>query len=642
MTVGNNAAADFAPPRWLFSLHDLGESMPGYGRCEIDARPSERAVLFCKTGDEPPQLARLGHLTAIFDGQLYDPDKLVREVGLPATPDNEAQLLLECYRARGESFFPKLRGMFAFVLWDAEQDTLFCVRDPMGYYPCFFAQPDGNFLVSTFAKALLDHPRVSRNVNRLVLLDSFFDIWARHEETFYESVQRISPGHLLRLRNGSVALYRYWNPLPAADGQRLLKKDELGRFEESLARSVDRCLGHGAVGIFLSGGLDSVSVAALATQTSRASGLDSPYALSLVFPYAEYDESAVQRGVAQHLKLPQDLVPLESAAGPSGLFGAVRDLGREFTFPIQNIWLPAYSHLALRAKQRGIRTILTGTGGDEWLGVTPLLAADLIRRCQFGRLYRLWRSIARTTPASGILFAWNLVWVYGLRSLFREGLVGMLDRSAPQLSRSLVRVRRARKKPSWLRVEPRLWRQFLQRLETCDTDFRPLDGPHGYYFGDILRGADHPVVAWEMEENFENARRLGVRLLHPYVDADVVEILCAVPPELLLYGGATKGLVRELLARGFPGLGFERQKKIVIRRSLPHSVLGEGVHLWKESGNATELSVLGLADAGKLDAYLTSALQSENHRDTFRAWQIISTEHWLRARQSAIPRACLS
>ena len=134
-----------------------------------------------------------------------------------------------------------------------------------------------------------------------------------------------------------------------------------------------------------------------------------------------------------------------------------------------------------------------------------------------------------------------------------------------------------------------------------------------------------------MEENFENSRRLGVRLLHPYIDADLVEMLCALPPESLMIGGASKGLARELLARRFPELGFEKQKKIVVRRGLPPSVLGDVSRLRRESGQATVLPVLGLADADKLDTYFAGILQSDSHHGTFRAWQIMTTELWLRS-----------
>jgi asparagine synthetase B (glutamine-hydrolysing) len=371
-------------------------------------------------------------------------------------------------------------------------------------------------------------------------------------------------------------------------------------------------------------------VAALARRGSEAAGLEAPRALSLAFPTAEYNEEAVQTSVAQQLGLPLEMVKLEDAAGPEGLFGAIRELSREFASPIQNIWMPAYSHLTLLAKARGIRTILTGMGGDEWLGISPFAAADFIRTFRFGELRSIWKSIGRTVPVSRSRFAYNLIWVFGLRPLLREETVKVLRRRTPGVLRSVMRGRRARKRRDWLKVEPGLWRAFVERLEECETDFQPLEGEYGYYFGDILRGADHPIISMEMEENFQNARRLGVRLLHPYIDAELVEMLCAVPPTLLTVGGANKGLARDFLGRQFPDLGFEKQTKIVVRRALPPSVLGNAARQWEKSGKAKALPAIGLADGERLDAYLTKALKSESHHDTFRAWQIVATEQWLR------------
>jgi asparagine synthetase B (glutamine-hydrolysing) len=633
VAIESKTITEFAPPRWLFSWHDNGDSMPGYSRHDFDCGQGERAALFSHIGDQEPQIARLDHLTAVFDGVLYEPGRLAQELGVGEEPENRALLLLQCYRVQRDSFLKRLRGTFALVLWNAETGELLCVRDPMGYYPCFFAQPGRQVLISTSVQVLLDHPSVSRSVNRLVLLDYFFDIWARREETFYSSVKRVSPGHVLRVRDGEPTLSRYWNPLPTGNGGGFIEAGGLGRFEELLARSVNRCLEQGPVGIFLSGGLDSVSVAALARRGSEGAGLEPPRALSLAFPTAEYNEEAVQTSVARQLGLPLEMVRLEDAAGAEGLFGAIEELSREFASPIQNIWMPAYSHLTLLAKAHGIRTILTGMGGDEWLGVSPFAAADFIRAFRFGELRSIWSSIGRTVPVSRSRFAYNLIWVFGLRPLLREETVNLLGRTTPGMLRSVVRGRRARRKKEWLEVEPELWSEFLRRLEVCETDFKPLDGPYGYYFGDILRGADHPIISMEMEENFQNARRLGVRLLHPYIDADLVEMLCAVPPTMLTVGGANKGLAREFLGRQFPDLGFEKQTKIVVRRALPQNVLGDAERLWKENGKAKALPAIGLADAGRLNAYLTKALKSESHHDTFRAWQIVATEQWLRTQQ---------
>jgi asparagine synthetase B (glutamine-hydrolysing) len=622
-------ASEFCPPRWLFSLENNGEALMDYSRLDLDGVSGQRAALFAREGEQGPRVARSGHLAVVFDGELYDPGKLAEEAGIAEAPADEAMLLLRCYESRGQSFFPKLRGMFVLIVWDARRGDLFCVRDPLGYYPCFFASSGRNVLISTSARVLLDHPSVSRAVNRFVLLDYFFDIWARREETFFEGIRRVSPGHALRAAKGELTIYRYWNPLPVGDSRRMVGADELGQFESLLARSVNRSLAQGPVGIFLSGGLDSVSVAALASQGCHAFGVDPPHALSLVFPYPEYDESAIQKSVARQLGLTQDLVPLETVSGPNGLFGDIEPLSPAFSSPIQNIWLPAYSRLTTLAKQRGLRTILTGTGGDEWLGVTPLLAADLIRTGHFREVGSLWASVGRFYPVSRAKLGWNLIWVYGFRALLRGGVGRALSNSAPGLLRAATRTRRAKKKPTWMKIEPRLWREFQSRLEESDTDFKPLDDAYGFYFGDILRGLDHPLISMEFEENFENALRLGVPLSHPYLDADLIEMLCAVPPALLLAGGS-KGPVRQMLRQRFPELGFEGQKKISVFRALPTSVLGDAWSLWERSGKGKALGELGLTDTARLDGHLGSVLKSGSYLERYLGWRIMAAEQWLR------------
>lgn len=632
MSTDSKTVADFSPPRWIFATNAAADAMPAYSRSDFDAGPGGRAVLFIRPGDPSLQVARLGQLTAILDGELYDPDKLARDVGVDDADGGDALLLLRCYRERGESFFPRLRGMFTLVIWDAQTATLLCVRDPMGYYPCFFAGQGRDLLVSTSPRLLLEHPNVSRAVNRLELLDYFFDIWGRREETFYQAIKRVSPGHMLKARDGNVIISRYWNPLPLVNGRPLLKEDDAALYPELLERSVKRCLRHSPLGIYLSGGLDSVSVAALASENCRAAGLEPPYALSLVFPFPEYNEEFVQGRVARQLGFPQTFVRLEDAAGPGGLYAASEELNREFSFPVQNIWMPAYNHMALLAKQRGVRAILTGTGGDEWLGVTPFLSADLIRSGRLGALWNFWAANSRTIPLSRPRFALNVLWLFGLRALLREALLGSRGPMAASARRFLVGKRWRKKRPPWLRVEPELWREFVSRVETRESNRRPLGGPYGFYFGEVLRGMDHPIVSWEMEEGFENARRLGMRFLHPFVDADLAELLCSLPPECLLVGGTSKGLARQFLADRFPDLGFEKQKKMVIHRPLPETVMGDWLLVWKQSGRGKGLAGTELVDVNQLETSLGGALRSGDYRDTFRAWQIIGIEHWLRSR----------
>ena len=138
-------------------------------------------------------------------------------------------------------------------------------------------------------------------------------------------------------------------------------------------------MGFGPTGIFLSGGFDSISVAAFATDIARRTAQPDPIALSLAFPDPTCNEEVVQRGVAKGLGIDQVLLSFEEALGGRGLIEAATGLIAEWPVPMLNLWNPAYATLAARGRARGCRVILTGNGGDEWLAVSPFLAADLIK-----------------------------------------------------------------------------------------------------------------------------------------------------------------------------------------------------------------------------------------------------------------------
>src|SRR4030095_13739149 len=113
------------------------------------------------------------------------------------------------------------------------------------------------------------------------------------------------------------------------------------------------------------------------------------------FPDPLSNEEVVQRGVAAQLGLPQVVKPFFEATGTEGLLGPALTLSSSLSCPLMNTWLPAYYQLALEGKKRGCQAILTGGGGDEWLGLSPLLAADLLRGFYFPRLFKFLRRIAR-------------------------------------------------------------------------------------------------------------------------------------------------------------------------------------------------------------------------------------------------------
>src|SRR6266404_2750576 len=244
----------------------------------------------------PPLCAERAGFGVIFDGTLYNRHELQRDLGefLAAAATSDAELILAAYQRWGEDLLPRLRGAFALIICDTSREVLLGLRDPVGIYPMFYAENRDGWVISTSVDVLIRQPNVSTGVNRAALADFMLDRFPMMEETFLDGVSRVPPGHVLRVARDGHRSFRYWDPAP--DGRvKWLTPDEVERFDELLDQAVGRSLSFGSPGILLSGGLDSVSVAAVAAQRAGNMGSPKPLALSLVFPGADVNEEIVQR-----------------------------------------------------------------------------------------------------------------------------------------------------------------------------------------------------------------------------------------------------------------------------------------------------------------------------------------------------------
>ncbi len=576
-------------------------------------------------GEVPRRLdiARQGACSALFDGVLQNREELERP--LDATGLTDGELVLEAYRRWGDDLLDELKGIYAFVIGDVVRKRVLCARDRVGSHPLFYADVGGELLVSASISALLRDPRVSSEINRAALADHLAHRWPDPGETYFSAIRRVPPGHVLVAGSAGRRINRYWSPVPDGEEIDWVDADELEHFEELLTAAVMRFLGLGRAGIYLSGGLDSVSVAALAAKASRETSRQPPLALSLGFSHEAANEQSIQRAVASDLDLPQLLVPMDEAAGPDGLIAADLELSKCWPAPIVNVWLPAYNFLAVQGRDRGCRVILSGHGGDEWLCVTPYYAADLIFSLDLKGLLRLWNNQRRSYPLASRTLLWNLVWRFGTRPL----LGFAANRLAPSAMRHRRRV--VGRTPGWIAPDPALRRELAERADAT-TPERPKPGR--MYLSEMNRSLDHTLVAMELEEAFEAGRRLGVRFGHPFWDADLLAFLYRTPPELLNQGGRSKGLVRSTLARNFPELGFERQRKVTGTPVARRIFVEEGGAAWRRLRGATALADLGVVDAHAVSDLIEGLLDNgkpEVNLHSYRIWDIVSLEAWVRS-----------
>ena len=236
-------------------------------------------------GDEAER-AELAGVTIVFEGLLYEREELARVAGVDDEAVTNAELVLRAYLRREAGVLPELRGVFTLVIWDARNDALLCVRDKMGLQPLFYADSGEGLLISATTESLLRTGEVPATVNRVVLAEHLSTRWTAKDETYWAAIRRVPAGHVLELRRGVRNVFRYWHATPES-AEDWVREGELELFEEVFTRAVERGLDVGRAGICLSGGLDSISVATVATQRARARGEADPLAISVEFPDAD-------------------------------------------------------------------------------------------------------------------------------------------------------------------------------------------------------------------------------------------------------------------------------------------------------------------------------------------------------------------
>lgn len=579
--------------------------------------------------DTLPLYAHNDACGVIFDGVLFDRPALCAKLGLAGDLNlSDAELVLKSYQRDGESFLRQIRGLFAVVIWDSARNTCLWARDHLGFFPLYYAQVGQGWSISTAIDVLKKYPGVPSSINRLTVVDWLLHRW--ENETFWESIERLLPGHAAQFDSRELKTYRYWDPLGAGEPEEWLEDGAHELFHQLFDQAVARCLSLGKSGIFLSGGLDSISVAAATTDINRKNNQPLPLALSLIFP-DEADESDIQKRIAQQLGIPQIITPLDEAAGANGLLRGTLEISRQKNWPFLNIWLPAYYALAREAKARGYETILNGEGGDEFLGVGPDLAADLIRSFDFVNLYRIWRSAKRSYNVSPLLFTRNLLWRYGLRPIAKRAVSSAADAVAQGVFHDFLQQRHLRALPDWLPIDPVLREALHERVALSAIKQHQSQRSNSYYLKQAYIALDHPLISLDKEERFESKRDVGISILSPYWDVDLVDMLFWTSPQVLNWGNRSKGLVREDLAHRFPQLGFERQKKVLATQAFDSILMHEGVDIWKSLGGAQALSALGIAEVTAIETAIENAFAQKSRNAFNDLWFFLSFEVWLRS-----------
>ena len=221
------------------------------------------SILDLKNGDQP-MFNEDKSLILIFNGEIYNSNILRQELkkaGHIFANNSDSEVLLHCYEEYGKNIVNKLRGMFAFAIWDKKNELLFAARDIFGIKPFYYAKMGSSFMFGSEIKSFLKHPHFNKELNKKALEQYLSFQYSPYLETFFKGVFKLPPAHYLILKNNKVKINRYYN-IEFHPNNSLSLDEWVQRIESVFDDSVNaHKISDVEVGSLLSSGVDSSYIA---------------------------------------------------------------------------------------------------------------------------------------------------------------------------------------------------------------------------------------------------------------------------------------------------------------------------------------------------------------------------------------------
>jgi len=336
---------------------------PGAGFC----------FTFLRTGPSPQSTSQPhsldGRVWLLGDVRLDGREELRRKLEqhgeMVSTDATNEEFILRAWQQWEEKSFELLVGDFSFALWDAQAKQLWCVRDLIGARPFFYAHTAGQLVFSNTLEVVRLVPQVSAKLDPHFIGDFLLQSWCPEaERTVYLDIRRLPAGHALKYSNGQLSVRRF-TALPIEEPLFLKRREEyIEQFRGHLERAVRDRLPESSTGIFMSGGLDSTSVAAVSSQVQTERGLRHSLRAHTVdySPLFEDEEGAFATKAANYLDIPIEILAGASSTPLSGWEAGPLRTPEPCAEPFWALHVEHYRQVAQHA-----RVVLSGDGGDDIL-----------------------------------------------------------------------------------------------------------------------------------------------------------------------------------------------------------------------------------------------------------------------------------
>lgn len=482
-------------------------------------------------GGKQPMYNEDGSLVVVFNGEIYNFQALTAELqaaGHTFATRSDTEVLLHGYEEWGKGMLDRLRGMFTFALWDRKAETLFLARDHFGIKPLYYYQnEEGELLFGSEIKSFLDHPGFHKALNEDQLSLYLSYQYSPGEDTFFRGVKKLLPAHCLTWQGGEIKIERYWQPAFTPD-----EGPSLAEWEQAIADAMTESvaahkIADVEVGSFLSSGVDSSYMAALAK-------VDKTFTVG--FANKQYDETDFAKEFSAHIRVKNYAYRIT----PEEYWANLGRIQYHMDEPLADAASVAL-YFVNREAAKQVKVCLSGEGADEFFGGYNIYK-EPFTVSWYDKL-PLWLRRAVGAAAS------VLPPVPGVNFLVRRGrpleerYIGNTNLMGERRKRQLLKNYTGRILPTDLSrpyFEQTRGQDAVTRMEYCDLNL--------WMVGDILLKADKMSMANSLE------------LRVPFLDRKVFDLACRIPTSCKVNAAQTKIAMRGAAEKTIPPKTADKKK----------------------------------------------------------------------------------
>lgn len=550
-------------------------------------------------------------LVIVSDARIDNRDELLRSFEFSDPPNRipDSRVLLMAYRQWGRACVEHLNGAFSFVVWDADEQRVFCARDHFGVKPLYYYLGDDLFAVASEPKAILSLPSVPTDVDDLMIADFLMHRFEGQTRSYFDAIQRLPPAHAMSVSTAKTDSWRYWDLDPTRTVR--LESDAAyeRKFRELFEQAVgDRLRSDGEIGADLSGGLDSSTV----TVTARHLLPDK----KTLHTFSDVYDDAPSSDEREFIELITERDGIESNYVFLDDVGVLVDLEavlQYFDHPPHNTTHFGKWTRAKHISDAGVTVHLKGEQGDETvshgLGYLPELFVK-------GRWLRLNRELEALGDVMGASRQQLLV-----NNTLRPLLPSSVSRTLRKFRGESTPVERANPilNPEFVRTH-----DLQKRYKSMETEI-PLYKRTAAYKQCVDLTSGRNTATFETIDLIDAA--FGIEPRYPFTDVRLVEFALAIPPSQQLADGYTRSILRRSLGDLLPEKIQWRPWKAMPGEAVTNAVHNEQERLERLIANPDP--VTKYLEPQALEASYERYLKEDNSLDRRSLYKALSLSAWL-------------